>query len=151
MAFWKQDMMWNKKPKAKFQTSPIDLAEDNAWTWFSRYIRLRDCLRTMWRPDIGRCISCRRIITFKGNDAGHWITIGNKATKFDEYNCYLQCASCNRFHEGMKPEMYAAMLLIHGQEVIDDLLRRSREIVRYVDYDLLADEYRMKYNSLKKS
>lgn len=141
---------WEKKPKTKVQTSPIDLAEKRAWTWFSKYIRLRDCIRTLWRTDVGRCITCNKIVTFKGNDAWHWITIGNKATKFDERNCHLQCSSENRFQEGMKAEMYEAIRKLYWQEEIDDLLKKSKEIIRYVDYDTLSEKYRLLYNELKK-
>ena len=147
--FWKKDNIWTKKIKTKVQTSPIDKSEKKAWTWFSKYIRLRDCLRTTGRPDIGRCITCNKIITFKDNDAWHWITIGNKATKFDERNVYLQCSSDNRFKEGMKPEMYEAIRKIHWQDTIDDLLAKSKEIVRYIDYEELAEHFKSKCNQLK--
>lgn len=148
--YFKQSLIWNKKPKSKTQTSPIDKDEARAWSWFSRYIRLRDCIRTTGRIDIWKCITCNKLITFKWNDAWHWITIGNKSTKFDERNCHLQCVQDNRFKEGMKAEMYEAIRNLYGQETIDELLEKSREIVRYQDYAEIAEKYRLLYNNLKK-
>jgi hypothetical protein len=40
--FWKQNLVWNKKPKTK-KSSP----EDKAWKAFSLYVRTRDCLATV--------------------------------------------------------------------------------------------------------
>lgn len=98
MPYWKTQH-WNKKPKTKVQTSPIDLAERRAWGWFSKYIRLRDCIATTNTKVCFKCISCKKIVTFNGNDAGHFITIACKATKFDERNVHAQCATCNRFQQ----------------------------------------------------
>jgi len=70
-------------------------------------------------------------------------------TKFDERNVYAQCIRDNRFQSGCWDKMYEHIKKLHGQEVIDELLAKSREIVRHVDYAELADYYRIKYNSLK--
>lgn len=150
MPYWKTQT-WNKKPKTKVQTSPIDLAERRAWGYFSKYIRLRDCIATTNTKNCFKCISCKRITPFEKNDAGHFITIANKATKFDERNVHGQCASCNRFKQGCWDQMYTAILAKHDQATIDELLSLRFAVVKNVDYNALADEYRIKYNNLLKS
>ena len=139
----------NKKPKTKRQSSPIDLAEKRAWTWFSKYIRLRDCIRTTGRKDMFKCISCGAITAFGSGDAGHFISRSYKATKFDERNVFGQCAKCNRFLQGQWDKMYEAIRDLHGQETIDDLMIQRNKLTYNVDYAELADKYRNLYNSLK--
>lgn len=56
--FWKKDTAWNKKPKSKVQTSPIDKDEARAWTWFSKFVRLRDCIWTTGTKEVFKCCSC---------------------------------------------------------------------------------------------
>jgi hypothetical protein len=92
MAFWKDQMIWNKKskpdgiPKVKIKKPPDP--EDKAWKEFSLYIRIRDALRTIGLPEAFRCISCRNIVPVKGNDAGHYVTRGNRAIKYDVRNVH---------------------------------------------------------------
>lgn len=140
---------WEKKPKIKVQTSPIDLIEDKAWSWFSKYIRIRDCIATTGTKICFKCISCKKITPFAKNDAGHFITIACKATKFDERNVHAQCASCNRYKQGCWDQMYTAILAKHDQETINELLALRNTIVRNIDYQSLSDKYRILYNSLK--
>lgn len=149
--FWKKDTVWNKKPKSKTQTSPIDKDEKRAETYFSKYIRLRDCIATLRSNEVFKCCSCWKITLFKNWDAGHFISRMHKNTKFDERNCFGQCKTCNRYQQGNWDKMYEHIKKLYGQETIDELLEKSREIVRYQDYGMIADEYRNKYKILLKS
>ena len=45
--------------------------------------------------------------------------------------------------------MYTAILAKHDQATIDELMALRNTIVRNVDYDALADKYRLLYNELK--
>lgn len=147
--YFKQNLMWNKKGKTKVQTSPIDRDEDRAWWWFSKYIRIRDCIRTTWTKNIFKCCSCRSLTLFEEWDAGHFISRSYKQTKFDERNVCAQCRKCNRFQQGCWDRMYEHILKLHWQDTIDDLLKKKNEIVRYIDYAELSDKYRELFNSLK--
>lgn len=151
MTFWKQNIVWNKKPKTKVQTSPIDRDESRAWWWFSKYIRLRDCLRTTGNPEIFKCCSCWAITHFSKWDAGHFISRSYKQTKFDERNVYAQCQKCNRYQQWCWDQMYDLILRLHGQSVIDELLQKRSEITKYIDYSMLSDHFRELFNSLSKS
>ena len=44
--------------------------------------------------------------------------------------------------------MYEHILKVHGQGVIDELLRKKHEIA-HIDYSELSDRYRILYNSIK--
>lgn len=149
MTYFKKELIWNKKAKTKVQTSPIDRDEDRAWWWFSKYIRLRDCLRTTRNPEIFKCCSCWSLTHFSKWDAGHFISRSYKSTKFDERNVYAQCQKCNRFQQGNWDKMYEHIQKLHGQEVIDELLLKKNELTRYIDYSKLSDYYRELFNSLK--
>lgn len=124
MPFWKKDLIWSKPKKKK--KNP----EDKIWTSLSKYIRLRDCLCTMGRNDVGRCISCNKIIPYKGNDGWHFITRSSEATKYDVRNVHLQCSGCNRFQQWAWDTYYMAMQEIYWQEVIDELLKKKYEIFK---------------------
>lgn len=148
--YFKQSLIWNKKPKSKTQTSPIDKDEARAWSWFSKYIRLRDCIRTTGNPEVFKCCSCGSLTHFSKWDAWHFISRMHKNTKFDERNVYGQCQKCNRYQQGNWDKMYEHIKKLHGQETIDELLAKSREIVRYVDYGEISEKYRLLYNNFKK-
>jgi len=147
--YFKQSLIWNKRSKSKVQTSPIDRDEENAWRWFSKYIRLRDCMK-MGNKEVFKCVSCGVLTHFTKWDAWHFISRSYKATKFDERNVYAQCISDNRFKSWCWNEMYEHIKKLHWQEVIDELMLKSKEIVRYVDYSAIADFYRKKYNEMLK-
>jgi len=148
MAYYKQSLIWNKKTKSKTQTSPIDRDENRAWWWFSKYIRLRDCMK-MGNKEVFKCVSCGVLTHFSKWDAWHFISRSYKATKFDERNVYAQCQKCNRYQQGNWDKMYESILKLHGQEIIDELLLKKNELTRYIDYSKISDYYRDLFNSLK--
>lgn len=45
--------------------------------------------------------------------------------------------------------MYEHVLKLHGQSVIDELLRKKNEIVKYIDYSSIGDYYKNLFNSMK--
>jgi len=147
--YYKQSLMWNKRPKSKTQTSPIKRAEKRAQWWLSKYIRLRDCIRTTWTKEVFKCCSCWCLTHFSKWDAWHFISRSYTAVKFDERDVYAQCRKCNRFQQGCWDKMYEHVKKLHWQEVIDELMQKKNEIVRYIDYDELSDKYRELFNSLK--
>ena len=77
----------------------------------SRYIRLRD---SNFKGN-GRCITCGKVMAWKGDgaNAGHFIPKGNGAGlhRWTPHNIFFQCAGCNiqsgeqylygKFHESM--------------------------------------------------
>jgi hypothetical protein len=57
--------------------------------------------------------------------AGHWIKIKHKATKFDRKNVHPQCVSCNEYKKGEEIKHEEYILKRYGKEVVEDLKERG--------------------------
>ena len=84
----------------KRKKTPRQKAEDGAWREFSIFIRTRDAILTTGDTEEFRCISCGKIVLFKGNDAGHFVSGRHGSVLFVEEIIHGQCGKCNRFLEG---------------------------------------------------
>lgn len=87
-----------KKKKVKKET--VASLKKKAWTIFSKYIRLRDCLNDSGTSDWGYCVSCKAPTNFVGGHAGHFLSGRMKPVLFNEGVCFLQCPRCNIFRHG---------------------------------------------------
>lgn len=106
---------------------------------FSIYIRLRDCLYTMRREDIGKCVTCGNIVTFSNCDAGHFRGRQHMATRWNEQNVNLQCKlACNKYGQGKAYEYGIALKKKYGENVPDMLTAESKKTRKYYDYELEA-------------
>ena len=69
-------------------------------------------------------------------------------TRWDEYNCFPQCAVCNTILGG-RLEVYKSVLLdMYGEYVFDKLEKRARKRVNYSESDI--DEMIERYRALLK-
>lgn len=140
------------KPKRRKERTVSSLKK-RAWNVFSEYIRLRDCLATTGAPFESKCVTCENFIpNSKGRlHAGHWISRVNNATLFDERNCFAQCAHCNLFNEGSKPEFSKFILDKFGQKVYDDMITLSKTTKRFTIEELqeLIQVYKQKIKELE--
>lgn len=127
-----------KKRTQKYWKNKIDPV-------FHEYIRRRDANN---KTGYCKCITCNTQIHFTQSDAGHFISRAKLATRYDESNVYAQCRKCNRFEYGRQFE-YSISL---GLELSQDLLQKSRQIIKHNDNDWQAilDEYKQKLESIKK-
>ena len=123
------------------------LAKDAAWKSFSRYIRLRDCLRFTGDPDNGRCITCGRDYPFKKLQAGHFIQGRGNAVLFDERIVYSQCLGCNgnppMGKGGNYVEYFVFMEKEWGRDKIEEFRQLKYQTVIYKDFDFerIRQEY----------
>lgn len=131
-------------------------AKDTAWKWFSKYIRLRDCLKTTGKKDRGKCVTCNKEFPFKQLQAGHCIGGRNDSILFDEELVNAQCAECNRsVTHGGKGGNYAKYHLWYirkyGEEGFEEKIRLSNQIKKISgpEFREISDEYRLKYKELK--
>ncbi len=70
--------------------------EAKLWTIFSKYIRLRDALKTTGTKEFCVCVTCGRRASLSQIDAGHCFGRSKAGTKFEETNCHGQCRyPCN--------------------------------------------------------
>ena len=116
--------------------------------WFSRFIRLRDADN----DGMGRCITCGRINEVKYMDCGHFIKRQHTATRFNEFNCQLQCKHCNAFEQGRDVEFREAIVRKYGESTVLLLesSKRSNSKLGAVELNYLADLYKVKTNELLK-
>lgn len=125
-----------KKKTLKYWKTKIDKV-------FHEYIRRRD----VNDHGYGKCISCDKVIHFSESDAGHFISRGAMATRYDERNVNLQCRKCNRFEYGRQFE-YSLKI---GTELAEQLLQDSRQLYKLSDpeYMEVFEKFRDKLEELK--
>tara|TARA_R110000782_G_scaffold6635_2_gene22774 strand:- start:167 stop:568 length:402 start_codon:yes stop_codon:yes gene_type:complete len=126
-----------KKKTLKYWKTKIDKP-------FHEYIRRRDA-----DDDSGycQCISCDKPIHFSESDAGHFISRGKLATRWDERNVNAQCRKCNRFEYGRQFE-YSLKI---GTELAEQLLQDSRSTFKLMEHEYLEifEKYRDKLENIK--
>lgn len=129
-------------------------AKDKAWAEFSRFIRIRDCLRFTGDPTLGKCVTCDREYPFKQLQAGHFIQGRGNAVLFDERLVYSQCVGCNGNPPigkgGNYVEYFVFMEKEWGREMIDEFraLKHKTVIYKIPDYERMAEEFKEKTNTL---
>ncbi len=116
--------------------------------YFSLYIRLRDSDSN----GILLCISCGEPVFWKKADAGHFIKRQHKATRFDEKNVNGQCRNCNWLKQGNDINYKIGLEKKYGPGIADRLELAGRRTFHLGKFELkiIADNYRMKFNKIKK-
>lgn len=110
-----------KKPSRKTIVTKLDKV-------FSEYIRRRYA-----KNGIAECVTCGKKDHWKNLQAGHFMSRKHYATRWDEENVEVQCMACNVYRYG-EQYLFAKHL---GQEKADELLAKSRTMVKLKDWELL--------------
>ena len=131
-------------------------AKDKAWDAFSKYIRLRDAIKTTGTTYEAICVTCSRKYPTTGRgtmQAGHFQSGRSNAILIDEKGVHAQCYGCNCGKKGNPIPYYKFMLKEYGQEVIDDIEKRSVQVLPMKKYqwDEIREKYKKKYAQLKKT
>ena len=123
-----------------------------AWDWFSKYIRLRDSLATTGDASRCICITCDIEWPSEQIDAGHMIPGRTGGILFDETIVFGQCRRCNREGNGERQAFKRVMVERNGIEWYELKEQARRTPTKLGDFEcrLIAEEYRTKYNALKK-
>jgi hypothetical protein len=123
-----------KKPTRKTLITKLDKV-------FSEYIRRRYA-----KNDIATCVTCGKKDHWKKLQAGHFMSRKHYATRWDEQNVEVQCSACNVFRYG-EQYLFAKYL---GTEKADMLLAKSRETVKFPDWEIqeMIDLYKTKISLL---
>jgi len=135
------------KPKKKHVKSDNKKNKDLAWKWFSKYIRLRDCLQTTKSKDMGVCYTCGKIIQFKGSQAGHGISGRGNALLLDEDIVKIQCEQCNIYKSGNYEVFVSKLIAQHGEQWYQDKLA-LKHITMDRDWKFEIEKYKDKYFEL---
>ncbi len=111
----------------KSKTPSISRAKKKAWTWFSRYIRLRDSDEYQ----MCKCATCDHRGHYKTMQAGHFIASAQgNATRYLEDNVHAQCYRCNMNLGGNGAEYYPFMVERYGVARVDELRRLSNTTLK---------------------
>jgi len=127
--------------------------KEKCWRAFSRFVRLRDCLKTTKTTDWGVCCSCGKKVSYKGSQAGHFLAGRWNAILFEETCCALQCAHCNLFLQGNGAGYYKFMLKEYGQKEIDRLMKLHKTTRKWKSGELkeMTQEFKDKTIALRAS
>lgn len=104
---------------------------------FSRYVRLRDCLKTTGSPEWGECISCDETKHISGLDAGHFIAKKN-SNYFSERGVNAQCRKCNRFLGGNQLSYRRGIIERYGEGADLELEEEAKQIKQFSLQELEA-------------
>lgn len=133
----------------------LSKAKEKAWQAFSAYIRTRDCLKTTGTLENGICITCDKLIPYKGSHAGHFIGGRGGAVLFEEDLVNLQCEKCNKKTSfgGLDGnyQMYTLkMVERHGKEWVEEKVKLRNVVRQYKLYEVeeITKKYRAKYKEL---
>ena len=123
-----------KKPARKTIITKLD-------NIFRQYIRLRYS-----KNEIAECVTCGKQDHWKKLQAGHFCSRKHYSTRWDEDNVQVQCVSCNVYRYG---EQYLFSKYL-GEKLSDELIAKSRLIVKFSDVELLEmiEHYKNKVNNL---
>lgn len=135
-----------KIPKPKKKT--ISKTKKETWVVFSKYIRMRDCLRTTGCASWGLCITCEKRYHIKMLQAGHFIPGRHNANLFNEKGCHAQCYNCNINLRGNTLVYRRKIIELYGEGWDEVLEERARQTVKYSVKDL--EEKKEEYQTLIK-
>ena len=119
------------------------------WKEFSRFIRLRDSIRTTGNTKSLLCITCKSLVDIKSADAGHGITRGESSTLFDERNVHGQCKRCNM----RGGEQYLYMIEVdklYGEGTAEELQRLRHETKKFSRPELIEmiEDYKQRIKEI---
>ena len=127
--------------------SPKSL-KNKAWRCFSKYIRVRDCLKTTGFVDQGQCVTCNKFFPISELQAGHAIGGRNNSILFDEKLVNAQCRICNGYGNGKYAEYSLWFIQKYGIEEWEKKIKLSHELAVDIDYQEIINKYTNKLNKL---
>jgi hypothetical protein len=85
---------------------------------------------------LAKCCTCGAIHHWRRLQNGHFISRGNKSTRFDEKNTGAQCVSCNIFSQGRQFEFAQYLDKKYGAGISEAMLFKSKMITKRNAFDL---------------
>lgn len=131
-------------------------AKKKAWVAFSRYIRLRDALKTTGSKERLICITCDKQYPAFGKpcaQAGHFIPGRNNSVLINEGFVHGQCYNCNINLKGNWVIYEEKMIKMWGKEAVQIAKRESHKILDRTITEWLELEslYKVKLKELTNS
>jgi hypothetical protein len=103
---------------------------------FSEYIRRKHSDKN----GIVKCYTCNKKAYWKGEGMqnGHFISRYSRILRWDENNCRPQCYACNCMRYGQNYIFAMNLNKEFGYDIASDLLRKSKQIVKLSNEDLIS-------------
>lgn len=120
---------------------------------FSRYIRLRDAIRTTNGHTYVKCITCgvsKKVIEV---DAGHFISRSKRSIRFDEHNVHAQCKKCNMPPGNGEQYLYSKEIIkLYGEDELNRLISLKNNLRKYSrpEVEEMIRDYKNRVNSMIK-
>jgi hypothetical protein len=99
---------------------------------FSLYIRLRDSNS----DGVGKCITCDKSGHYKDFHCGHFRSRKYLSTRWNPFNCNMQCPTCNLYHNGEEFIHGIKIDKKFGEGVAMEMFERSKEVIKHSREDL---------------
>ena len=114
---------------------------------FSKYIRTKYI-----RDNFVECVTCNRKYPINKIQAGHFMSRKHYSTRWDEENIFPQCYGCNVMQQGQQYLFSKFIDEKFGEGYSDVLLLKSRETVKFADYELdeMIRDYTKRLKDLEK-
>ena len=137
-------------PKSESKHKALAKLTEDASDAFSKYIRLRDCLKTTEGTRFGLCITCGRRETRQALHAGHYPAGRGNNIIFSEMGTNAQCNICNTTLGGRPKEYRAELVRRFGEGPVKQLEMEAKQVKKYTRDELIGVKtlYRKKYKEL---
>ena len=124
--------------------------EKEAKAIFSRYVRLRDCIKTTGTPYQGKCFTCPSIIPFEELQCGHFVGGRRNSVFFEINNSHGQCPKCNTFLGGNLDVYREKMITVYGIEEVGRLesLRHQVRKIYPSEFEEIAFKFKAEFKEL---
>ena len=127
---------------------PISKLKKELDKWFSLYIRLREATN----EGVVQCFTCGKIGHYKKLQCGHFQSRRHHATRWNEWNCQVQCVKCNMFEQGEQWKFGLNINAKYGEGTSKELEFLAQTTVKFsrVDYEENIRHYKALVINLKK-
>jgi len=133
--------------KKKSKKRGVKYWKKKAWVEFSKYIRLRDAIRTTGTKEKLICCSCNKLYPAFGQgcaQAGHFVPGRSHALLFRERGVHGQCYNCNHTLKGNWVNYERFMLFKYGR-----LATEKEKAAKYSNLKYTATDLKEIYNKYK--
>lgn len=129
----------------------LSCLKKKCWIIFSKYIRMRDCLKTTGCTSFGLCVTCKKRYHLKLLQAGHFIAGRHNANLFSEKGVHAQCYTCNLVLKGNTLEYRRQIIKLYGEGADLELERESRQVRKFAPQELrdLIEYYKTEIASME--
>ncbi|QDP52276.1 MAG: putative protein ninG [Prokaryotic dsDNA virus sp.] len=126
---------------------PISKLKKELDKYFSLYIRLREATN----EGLVQCFTCGKVGHYKKLQCGHFQSRRHHATRWNEWNCQVQCVKCNMYEQGAQWKFGLNLNAKYGEGTSKELefLAQTTVKISRVDYEENIRYYKALVNNLK--